>query len=121
MPPKRRKKKRKRHSEGEEDDGPVQQHVVSHYPAVHGVVTKVCCYSVVAHVQCTISAYNAKVKGKRHKRKRHDIDKETVQPSCGFDLGYSYQTAGQGGGGGGTAVVDVVSILCSVISCAAHC
>ena len=86
--------------------------MVSDHPAVHAVVTKVCCYSVVAHVQCTISPYNAKVKEKRHKRKRHDIGKETVPPSYGFDLGYSYQTAGQGGGG--AAAVDVVSILCSL-------
>ena len=94
--------------------------MVSHYPAVHGVVTKVCCYSVVAHVQSTISPYNAKVKEKRRKRKRHhDIGKETVPASYGFDLGYSYQTAGQGGGG--AAAVDVVSILCYFISCAAHC
>ena len=93
---------------------------MSHYPAVHGVVTKVCCYSVVAHVQSTISTCNAKVKEKRHKKKRHhDIGKETVPASYSFDLGYSYQTAGQGSGG--AAVVDVVSILCSVISCAAYC
>ena len=120
MPQKRKKKKRKRQAEEEEDDGPVQQHVVSHYPAVHAVVTKVCCYSVVAHVQSTISPYNAKVKEKRRKRKRHhDIGKETVPASYGFDLGYSYQTAGQGGGS--AAVEDKVSVLCSVISCAAHC
>ena len=119
MPPKRRKKKRKRHSEGEEDDGLVQQHVVSDHAAVHAVVTKVCCYSVVAHVQSTISPYNAKVKEKRHKRKKHDIGKETVPASYSFDLGYSYQTAGQGGGG--AAVQDVVGILCYFVSCAAHC
>ena len=94
--------------------------MVSDYPAVHAVVSKVCCYSVITHVQSTISTYYAKVKEKRHKKKRHhDTGKETVQPSYGFDLGYSYQTAGQGGGG--AAAVDVVSILCSVISCAAHC
>ena len=95
---------------------------MSDHPAVHAVVTKVCCYSVVAHVQCTISPYNAKVKEKRHKKRIHDIGKETLPASYGFDLGYSYQTAGQsGGGGGGAAVVDVVSILCSFISCAAYC
>ena len=121
MQPKRRKKKRKRQTEEEEDDGPKQKHVVSHYPAVHTVVTKVCCYSVVAHVQSTISACNAKVKEKRHKKKRHhDTGKETVPANYSFDLGYSYQTAGQGGGGG-AAAVDVVSVLCSVICCAAHC
>ena len=75
-----------------------------------------CCSSYAVY---TISAYNAKVKEKRHKKKRHDIGKETVPASYGFDLGYSYQTAGQGSGG--TAAVDVVSILCSVISCAAYC
>ena len=94
--------------------------MVSDHAAVHAVVTKVCCYSVVAHVQSTISTCNAKVKEKRHKKKRHhDIGKETVPANYSFDLRYSYQTAGQGGGG--TAAVDVVSVLCSVISCAAHC
>lgn len=120
MPQKRRKKKRKRQTEEEEDEGPKQKHVVSDYPAVHAVVTKVCCYSVVAHVQSTISTYYAKVKEKRHKKKRHhDAGKETVPASYGFDLGYSYQTAGQVSGG--AAVEDEVSVLCSVISCAAHC
>ena len=76
-----------------------------------------CCSSYAVY---TISPYNAKVKEKRHKRKRHDIGKETVPASYGFDLGYSYQTAGQGGGGG-AAAVDVVSILCSFICYAAHC
>ena len=92
---------------------------MSNYPAVHAVVTKVCCYSVVAHVQSTISPCNAKVKEKRHKKKRHDIGKETVPANYGFHLGYSYQTAGQGGGG--AAAVDVVSVLCYFICCAAHC
>ena len=88
--------------------------MVSNYPAVHGVITKVCCYSVVAHVQCTISTCNAKVKEKRHKKRRHhDIGKETVQSSYGFDLGYSYQTAGQVSGG--AAAVDVVSVLSAVL------
>ena len=90
--------------------------MVSDHAAVHAVVTKVCCYSVVAHVQCTISPYNAKVKEKRHKRKTHDIGKETVPASYSFDLGYSYQrqTAGQFGGGG-AAAVNVVSGLSAVL------
>ena len=89
---------------------------MSDHAAVHAVVSKVCCYSVVAHVQSTISPYNAKVKEKRHKRKKHDIGKETVPASYGFDLGYSYQTAGQGGGGG-AAVEDKVSFVLFYFPC----
>ena len=87
---------------------------------MHAVVAKVCCYSVVEYVYY-ISPYNAKVKEKCHKKKRHhDTGKETVPASHGFDLGYSYQTAGQGSGGG-AAVEDKVSVLCYFICCAAHC
>ena len=54
------------------------------------------------------------MKEKRHKKKRHDTGKETVPASYGFHLGYSYQTAGQGGGG--AAVEDKVSLLCPLLN-----